>query len=56
MWLSIDNEGQGNLKVIHHFGKHCGDSKSMCAKKTQTTQAWAWVVLGQRYLSLRLWL
>jgi hypothetical protein len=27
-------KGKGNLEVIHHFRKHCGDSKSTHEKKT----------------------
>jgi hypothetical protein len=40
-------KGKGNLKAIHHFRKHCGDSKSMHEKNNPynpsmgTGGAWA---------------
>ena len=51
MQLSIDYKGQGNLKAIHHFRKHCRDSKSMHVKKNPNNLSagigGAWAAISQ---------
>jgi hypothetical protein len=47
---------RGNLKMIHLFGKWCGDSKlPMHVKKPRQPEAQARMVLRQQYLGLRPW-
>jgi hypothetical protein len=49
--LTTKGKGKGNLKVIHHFRKRCGDSKSMREKKNpynpSTGTGGAWAAISQ---------